>query len=108
MKIDLFELKKEIMIAIEIGKKAASDYPDDDGSFNLDSAFVNMKKVRKLEIDRLGLPGYLAPANSRQDRRLYLPTPFSGQANRRTQAVEAMANYLKERGYDCCVHYRVD
>ncbi|WP_141676593.1 hypothetical protein [Pseudomonas bananamidigenes] len=105
---DLLRLKEAISLAIEIGKKADSEYPDDSGSCNLDSVAIKMKGVRQSAIDSAGLPGYLAPANSRHTRRLYLPNPSSGQANRRTETAEAMANSLKEQGFECYVHYQTD
>lgn len=105
---DLLRLKDAISLAIEVGKKADSEYPDDNGSCNFDSVAIEMKGVRQSAIKSAGLPGYLAPANSRQTRRLYLPNPSSGQANRRTETAEAMAKFLQEQGVECYVHYQTD
>lgn len=105
---DLIRLKEAILVAIEAGKKADAEYPDDSGSCNLDSVAIKMKGVRQSAIDSAGLPGHLAPANSRHTRRLYLPNPSSGRANSRTETAEAMAKSLKEQGIECYVHYQVD
>lgn len=107
-KKDLLRLKDAISLAVAAGKKADAENTDDSGSCNFDSVAIKMKGVRQSTIDSVGLPGHLAPASSGHTRRLYLPNPSSGQANRRTETAEIMANVLKEQGFECYIHYKTD
>lgn len=103
------KLADDLRQAAEVGYAAAAKSRDG-GTCNFDAVCLKLKGWSKSLVGaaakQAGCPGY--------EWRLYsskywvFPLPGAGQADARTDAAEAMRDFLKAQGYEASVYYQMD
>ncbi|QLI49449.1 hypothetical protein vBPaeMUSP18_08 [Pseudomonas phage vB_PaeM_USP_18] len=99
-KEQLKELAQHVKEAIAEGQKAA-DTVEDDGTCNMDTVTVYLPGTRLATMEALGISRYKL-------RDSFAISCSFGQANKNTNGVRAVADYLKGKGWDAGVWYQMD
>lgn len=92
--------------AIQQAQSVASGLRDepDDGSCNLDNAYLSVPGMRRSTAELCGI----RITSSRWFGRIGFVGNYSGQASRRTLEAQAICDSLKAQGYDAGVWYHTD
>ena len=115
MTVNYTKLTQDLIDATEAGSEAAAAV-EDGGSCNLDTVCLATgkdtdikRKSIAVEVAIKGADAYCYHGLSWGcGYRIGLPYTNSGQAGKRTAAVEAATNLLKDRGWDVWAHYQID
>ena len=103
-KIELNKLDLAISEAKKYALKQIAGVPDN-GSCNFDHVVVNIGRTMQKNIDAMVNRGWKGYSNKNY---LHIGGGDVGQANRNTVYAEAIRDYLRDKGYDCYVHYQLD
>jgi len=83
---------------------------DDGGSANLDSVFLRIPRAKEVDVlDAIREAGLYCRGKRKWIGNGYMVKPTcSGQGNKRTKGVEAMATSLKANGWDALIFRQMD
>lgn len=83
---------------------------DDGGSANLDRLAISLPRLNEEKaieaIKRAGL--WTSGKRKWIGQRYFISAPHGSQGNDNTRQIEAMRDYLKEKGYDVLIFYKMD
>lgn len=103
-KIELNKLDLAISEAKKYAREQIKGVPDN-GGCNFDHVVIKVGRTMQKNIDAMVNRGW---KDYRCKNYLHLSAGNAGQANRQTAYAEAIRDYLREKGYDCYVHYQID
>ena len=103
-KIELNKLDLAISEAKKYALKQIAGVPDN-GGCNFDHVVVNIGRTMQKNIDAMVNEGW---KDYRNKNYFHISRSNVGQAIRQTYYAEAMRDYLRDKGYDCYVHYQID
>ena len=103
-KIELNKLDLAISEAKKYALKQIAGVPDN-GSCNFDHVVIKVGRTMQANIDAMVNRGWKGYNNKNY---LHINAGNAGQANRQTAYAEAIRDYLRDKGYDCYVHYQLD
>jgi len=106
-----FDYKKLMEDLIEAKEKALESVAGDDGgSANLDCLTISLPRLREEKvietIEKSGLR--TSGKHSWIGQRYFIYAPYGSQGNDNTSQIEAMRDYLKEKGYDVLIYFQID
>lgn len=101
-KQEIKELAGHVRTAIRLANEEAAKYPDDGGTCNMDTVILSLSHVRMSSLEAAGISAY------RLGSFIALSISGIGMAEKRTAAVQAAAQHLKDQGYPAHVWYQMD
>lgn len=106
-----FDYEKFTNDLIEAKEKALeSVISDDGGSANLDRLAISLPQLKEEKvveaIKKAGL--WTSGKCNWIGKRYFISAPHGSQGNDNTRQIEAMRDYLKEKGYDVLIYYQMD
>lgn len=98
---DLIEAKEKALKAV-VG--------DDGGSANLDCLAISLPRLKEEKVIEAVKKAGLWTSGRRNwiGKRYFISSPHGSQGNDNTKQIEAMRDYLKEKGYDVLIYYQMD
>lgn len=103
-KIELNKLDLAISEAKRYALEQIKGVPDN-GSCNFDHVVIKVGRTMQANIDAMVNRCW---KDYRSKNYLHISAGNAGQANRQTAYAEAIRDYLRNKGYDCYVHYQID
>lgn len=101
------QLRDDLQAVAQIGL-AAAEASDDGGACNFDSPVIALPRWSRKLIEQAAKEAGCGCFAVRPGLWDFSPRCIQGQANKRTAAAEAMAEALKDKGYDAAVWYQLD
>lgn len=98
----------QLDLAISEAKKYALEQikgVPDDGCCNFDHVVIKIGRTMQTNIDAMVNRGW---KDYKCKNYLHISGGNVGQANRQTVYAEAIRDHLRDKGYDCYVHYQLD
>lgn len=106
-----FDYQKFTNDLIEVKEKALkSVIGDNGGSANLDRLAISLPRLKEeLVIEAIKKAGlWTSGKRNWIGKRYFINAPHGSQGNDNTRQIEAMRDYLKEKGYDVLIYYQMD
>lgn len=105
------KLRDDLRTALEAGRQAQKQNPEDGGSCNFDSASINLPRWRSALVEQAA-----AEAGTRcfdwslfgSRRYVFIPDHGGAQGNARSRNAEAMTAALRSMGYDAMDYSQMD
>lgn len=83
---------------------------DNGGSANLDRLAISLPRLKEEKVIESIKKAGLWTSGRRNwiGKRYFISAPHGSQGNDNTKQIEVMRDYLKEKGYDVLIYYKMD